>query len=200
MRCTFFLLLALFAFRSNAQIGLKTFYYIPTGTLGGVMKKNIGFELMRIGDHTEDNIRYRIGLSYVASQPRQDTFPTVSYIHSNGQTTIYPGYVTYRNFNAVFIIGGMDFTGWAEKDLVFYPGFDVCIGGYGLDYTKKTGWSEEESAGGFAAIGVRPRVGLIYHVNDRINLNLEGSRSFNLLETTRVWTSNEIGFMFQYIF
>ena len=200
MRATFFLLIAFFSVRANAQLGVKTFYYIPTGTLGGVMKKNIGFELMKIGDHTEDNMRFRVGLSYVASQPRLDTFPTVSYIYSNGQTTIYPGYVTYRNFNAIFIIAGMDWTGWEDKKFIFYPGFDVCIGGYGLDYSKKTGWSDEESVGGFAAFGLRPRAGMIYHVNDDLNLNLELTRSYNLLETKRVWTSNEIGLMIQYIF
>jgi len=175
--------------------------YRPTGDLGAIMKKGISAELMHLDDHQEEEFRARYGIGAAFLKPRLDTFISASTSSINGQTTVHPGFQTYEKFNIGYGFIGADYIKETENRFKVYPGADVTVGYYAFDYSLKNSFKTETGNASYWYSGLRLRGGVLYELNDFIYIHLEVNRSYNLLlESFRVWSNNDIGLTFQFVF
>ncbi|MGV9013425.1 MAG: hypothetical protein ACOH13_12600 [Flavobacteriales bacterium] len=184
-----------------AQLGVRLVQLRPTGDMGFTMEKKISAEVLFM-DEFDGNFRFRASLGYFSLKPRLATFPNISYVYSDGNTTVYPGYTTYSKWNMIFLSAGED---WSPVELVDeklrpYVGMDVLIGIIGTQYRTTSVFTDTEFDGGYKLGGLRFRIGAEYAFTDQAGVFIETSRAYYLVEQLSVLDHNDIGLGFRYIF
>ena len=175
--------------------------YSPTGDLGAIMKKTIGLELGQMGDHLDEEFRWRYGIGCMTMKPRLDTFYKAAKNSSSTGATFTPGYERYEKFFNVYAFGGYDYIRENDKKYKVYPGFDILGGVYSYTLQKKFYNSIDNAKNKDIYGGIRLRIGFLYEVTEKLNLHLELGRTYNYLYSPQYfWSGNEIGINIQYYY
>jgi hypothetical protein len=197
-----FLIVLLFAsLVVQSQYSLRLMQYRPTGLLGSGMKKAVAGEIIYLQNHLDidTKIRSRYGVGFVKMNPRLDTFRLVSYEVTYDGPMVYPGYEVYHKFNFTYGFIGIDYLNLSKGKFSFYPGVDGLVGVFGYDRQSQSHGSSLGESGGYGVISLRFRAGVLYELNEQINVHLETNRAYYYGPEIGSWSANDIGLTFQYI-
>lgn len=204
MRKYFLLLLLLSAASQlHAQIAARILHLNPTGDQGVLFKKRISAELMYMRDFadSDDNWRFRGGISYAPLHARLDTFPSYAEGSNGTISGIFPGYEIYKKYTMQFIFFGYDYAVLDKHPLYLFVGTDILGGGVTMDYEAYYPTIIDESfSGAQVLIGLRFRGGVQYNLNDNYILFGEFNRSYYFIEENGFQSHYDFGIGLQYIF
>ena len=187
------------AYLAISQYGIKIINVRPTGRLGGIVKPTIAGELLIKGFDDDENFIPRCGIGFIKFSPRLDTFPVSGIATLNNSTIITPGTATYHRFNLVYVYGGFERKIKLHKAVNLNPGLDVNVGAKMVSYDEYYPLVESGSySGGSVYIGIRPRIGLDFFINERIVIFAEATRNMNLVPHEAFIAYNDYGIGFRY--
>jgi len=154
-----------------SQIGVQISYIKPAGTYGYVFKPTLGLEFNKEFSEREDNFRLGLSVGVFHLATRMDTFPTYAIMYSSS-TTLLPGYEIYKNYFSIPV--GLNIE-WklGKKKLSPIIGTDVYL--HFIFYKHwhfTTNLAEEYDSGGTFSIGLVPRVGVLYKINEKYSLSM----------------------------
>ncbi|MCB9223633.1 MAG: hypothetical protein R2780_03285 [Crocinitomicaceae bacterium] len=162
---------------SLAQIGLEVNHYRPTGDMGDIMKPTASFEIFYAKDF-DGLFRWRAGINAVFLKTRLDTIPTYGVMYDGG-VTVLPGWEVYRAYRNFTVALGGDLRFFEHDKINPYIGADLSFGyiRYILDFFTAN-LAMGSDMGNLLHYGVRPRIGLEYHLTDKVVLFTQVSRNF----------------------
>jgi len=184
MKAIYILLVCIFiSADAFPQLGIKAFYFMPRGELGQVMKKNVGFEILKKEDFESSSFRLRYGVDFIPLKPRLDTFPAYA-IRSDNNTAVLPGYISYDFCMTADMFFGMDFKILNEDKFNPYAGGDLIAGVMIYNYYKKIyGSSDGKVNDGELFFSVRLRIGAEYNFSSRSGLFFDLSSALYITES-----------------
>jgi hypothetical protein len=185
-----------------AQYGLKIVRYRPTGDMGMALKPTFSGELTTKSFDDEDKKwKPRFGLGFIHFAPRLDTIPTNGVIVSSNGSTVTPGYMVIHKYNIAYFYGGFDRQIKLSKIVFLYPGIDIGVGFIFLNYDSRTELISEQSySGGSMYIGIRPRLGMEFKMNEKARLFFETVRNMNMIPHQSFFAYNDYGIGIRYNF
>jgi len=195
-----YLSLFLISLEAKSQFYVKAIQWRPTGELGFLFDKSMGFELGGRNDFDEKHFRSRGSVAILKQKPRMTAFPINAYYYSNGQLLFYPAVEMIKKYNITQFSIGLDYTPTPNKKLKPLIGLDISVSAVSRSVESFGGPVQSHENSSTAAFAIKGRLGLEYDINNRSSLFVEAQRQYGQIVETMWYSANDIGFGINYSF
>lgn len=188
IRIVLLIILIQLSLNARCQIGIQTSIIKPSGMLGYVFKPNVCVELTfggRGDEYKAINTSFTIGFYKLNS--RHDSFTIYAYGYDNGYKLL-PGYETFDKYFAIPLGFCFDYR-FLDKKISPIIALDVNAYFISYHHVKKIEQLENlEEIVGIGGIGIQPRIGVIYTLDNEMKLSLNFARSMTLQTDYGTWS------------
>jgi hypothetical protein len=168
----------------NAQVVAQFSYIGPVGETAYLVKPSIGVELIAKPSFGSTNhLRFNIGVGYHGMQPTKDTFKTYTIQGGNGSAFL-PSYEVIRSYSVVPFSFGAEYK-LLNTNFSPFIGIDGNFFVINMDYHNHIETvMDEDGSDLYWELGVLPKIGVTYNINNAIQLYAGVGYSLGIVGTT----------------